>query len=135
MYLVDTAIWIHAFRPDGHEAIRARFGPLVIAGQAAVSDWIILELMTGLRREETAAALLGRFEAIRRLPLVAETWQHAWDNAAALRRRRVTVTSADCLIATLAMDHDVPLVHCDSDFEAMKPVLGLRTLDWSGALR
>ncbi|HTO10062.1 MAG TPA: PIN domain-containing protein [Candidatus Binatia bacterium] len=135
MYLVDTAVWIHALRPGGHEAIRARFGPLVIAGQAAVSDWIILELMTGLRREETARALLARFEAIRRLPLANETWQHAWDNAAALRRRGVTVTAADCLVATLAMDHDVALLHCDSDFEAMKPVLGLRTVDWSGALR
>jgi len=135
VYLVDTAVWIHAFRPDGHPAIRARFGPLVVAGQALVSDWIILELMTGLRRDEAAAALLARFEAIRRLPLANDTWRHAWDNAAALRRRGVTVTSADCLIATLAMDHDVPLVHCDSDFEAMKPVLGLRTLDWSSALR
>lgn len=135
MYLVDTAIWIHAFRPDGHPVIRARFGPLVVAGQAAVSDWIILELMTGLRRDETASALLARFETIGRLPLGDATWQHAWDNAATLRRRGITITAADCLIATLAMDHDVLLLHCDRDFESMKSVLGLRTVDWSGALR
>jgi predicted nucleic acid-binding protein len=116
MYLVDTAIWIHALRPDGHQGIRARFGPLVIAGQAAT-------------------ALLGRLEAIRRLPLAEDTWQHAWDNAAALRQRGVTVTAGDCLVATLALDHDVPLVHCARDFEAMKPVLGLRTIDWSGVPR
>jgi predicted nucleic acid-binding protein len=135
MYLVDTAVWIHALRRDGSEHIRARFRPLLAAGQVALTEWIVLELMTGLRRDATAADLLGRLEAVRRLPLAASMWQHAWANAAALRRRGVTATAADCLVATIAIDHDVTLVHCDTDFEAMKPTLDLRTLDWSVVLR
>jgi predicted nucleic acid-binding protein len=135
VYLVDTAVWIHAFRPDGSDAVRARFRPLLVAGQAAITEWIVLELMTGLRRNETAAVLLRRLDAVPRLPFEAETWRHAWDNAAALRRRGVSPGAADCLIATVAIDHDVTLVHCDADFEAMKPVLDLRTVDWSALVR
>ena len=135
MYLVDTAVWIHALRRDGSDVVRARFRPLLAAGQVALTEWVVLELMTGLRRHETAADLLARLEAVHRLPFAESTWRHAWDNAAALRRRGVTATAADCLIATIAIDHDVMLVHCDTDFEAMKPTLGLRTLDWTTALR
>ena len=55
--------------------------------------------------------------------------------AAKLRRRGVSVTAADCLIAGVSIDHDVPLVHCHADFEAIKRVLPLKTLDWTAYAR
>ena len=131
MYLVDTSVWVHALRPEGQPGIKARLRPLIIAGEIAVTEWILLELMTGLRKSESQETLLGWFRPIRRLTFALNSeWERAWSNAARLRQRGISATAGDCLIATVALDHKVSLVHCDADFEKMKPVLPLTTEDW-----
>lgn len=45
------------------------------------------------------------------------------------RRRGLTVRSSeDCVIAQVALEHDLALLHNDRDFEAIKKVRPLRTL-------
>ena len=47
----------------------------------------------------------------------------------ACRRKGITVRSTiDCLIAQIALEHDLFLLHNDSDFIAMAPVIGLRLI-------
>ena len=135
MYLVDTSVWIHALRPAGHPSIRSLLRPLIVSGETAITDWILLELMTGLLASERREALLQWFTPVTRLPFEAAGWEAALDHAARLRRRGVSPTAADCLIATVAIKHQVPLLHCDADFEAMKPTLPLHTLDWTPHLK
>jgi predicted nucleic acid-binding protein len=102
-----------------------------VGGDVAVTDWILLELMTGLRATERTDSLLRWFAPVPSLPFDPAWWPVAWDNAARLRRRGISVTAADCLIATVAVQHRVPLVHCDADFERMRPTLPLETVDWT----
>jgi len=135
MYLVDSSIWIHALRPAGNAEIQARLKPLIVEGQTAVTEWILLELMTGLVRSQQPSTLLQWFEPVPRLPFNPEWWEIAWELAGSLRRHGVSPSAADCLIATTAMKHEVTLIHCDTDFEAMKPTLRLQTLDWTKYLR
>ncbi len=131
MHLVDTSVWIHALRPSGSLAIRSLLKPLIVSGDAAISDWIMLELMTGLRSSEGKESLLRWFAPVASLRFDPSWWEEAWDIAACLRKRGVSPTAADCLIATLAIQHKAVIVHCDSDFEIMKPTIPLRTLDWT----
>ena len=135
MYLVDTSVWIHALRPSGQTAIRSLLKPLIINGDTAITDWIILELMTGLRTSERHESLLEWLTPITRLAFDLSWWPVAWEHAARLRQRGVTPAAADCLIATVALQHQIPLIHCDKDFETMKPILPLQTLDWTTHLR
>lgn len=135
MYLVDTSVWIHALRPSGHPKIRELLQPLILEGETALTEWIILELMTGLAKSEHAESLLKRFEPLARLTFDPAWWPRAWEHAARLRRKGISPAAADCLIATVAMEHRVPLLHCDSDFEAMKAVLPLSTADWTVHLK
>jgi len=58
MHLVDTSVWIHALRPSGSAAVRERLRPLILNGEVAVTEWILLELMTGLRSSEKKESLL-----------------------------------------------------------------------------
>lgn len=135
MHLVDTSVWIHALRPTGHPSIQALLKPLIISDDTALTDWILLELMTGLRASENKETILQWFAPIPRLHFEASWWEHAWDHAARLRKRGISTTAADCLIATVAIKHQVCLIHCDTDFEAMKPSLPLQTLDWTAHLK
>jgi predicted nucleic acid-binding protein len=134
VHLVDTSVWVEFLRRSGSAVIQARLRPLILQGQVAVANWIVLELMTGLSRTEKPSHLLARLSPISRLPLPDEAWPRAWDLAAALRRHGVTPTAADCVIATIAMVADVPLIHCDGDFEDIRKYSALRTVDWRAAL-
>ena len=91
--------------------------------------------MTGLRATDRPESLLRWFTPVPRLSFDPSWWSDAWDHAARLRRQGVSPTAADCLIATIAMNHEVPLIHCDADFEDMKPALPLRTVDWRAHFR
>ena len=44
MPLVDTSVWIHAFRPGGNASIRSLLRPLIVSRDAAVTEWVLLEL-------------------------------------------------------------------------------------------
>lgn len=114
--------------------MQARLRPLILQGQVALANWIVLELMTGLGRTEKPAHLLDRLSPIVRLPFPDEAWPRAWDLAAGLRRHGVTPTAADCCIATVAMEAGVPLIHCDGDFEDIRKYSVLRTVDWRADL-
>jgi hypothetical protein len=135
MYLVDTSVWIHALRPSGSPAIRAALRPLILSDHVAITEWILLELMTGLLKSEHKETLLHRFAPVRRLDFNPAWWEETWDHAARLRKRGISATAADCLIATIALEHDVTLLHCDADFEAIKATLSLKTCDWTTHLR
>lgn len=131
MYLVDTSVWIHALRPSGNAEIQARLKPLIVNGQTSITEWVLLELMTGLVKSEQPSSLLEWFTPVPRLSFSPDWWNTAWDSAGRLRRQGVSPSASDCFIATIAMKHGVTLIHCDTDFEAMKPTLRLQTLDWT----
>ena len=131
MYLVDTSVWIHAVRPTRNAEIQARLKPLIVNGQTSITEWILLELMTGLVKSEQPSSLLECFTPVPRLSFSRDWWNTAWDLAGRLRRQGISPSAADCLIATITMKHGVTLIHCDNDFEAMKPILRLQTLDWT----
>ena len=91
--------------------------------------------MTGLRTKERKETLLGWLAPITRLPFDPTWWDQAWDHAARLRKQGISPTTADCFIATVAIGHSVTLIHCDADFEAMKPTFPLQTQDWTAHLK
>jgi predicted nucleic acid-binding protein len=131
---LTTSVWIHALRPSGHPAIQSQLKPLIVNGETAVTEWILLELMTGLTKAEHPEAFLRRFLPVVRLPFQAAWWDNAWQHAAQLRQHGISPSAADCFIATVALEHQVTLIHCDHDFEAMKIALPLQTLDWTKSL-
>jgi predicted nucleic acid-binding protein len=44
MYLVDTSVWIHALRPSGNNAIQSLLKPIIVEGDAAVTEWILIRI-------------------------------------------------------------------------------------------
>jgi predicted nucleic acid-binding protein len=50
-------------------------------------------------------------------------------------KKRISPKVADCFIATIATNHRVCLIHCDGDFETIKPAVSLQTPDWTAHLR
>lgn len=119
MVLVDTSSWIHMLRADGDRTVRARVESLLQAGSACWCPMIRLELWNGAGGDRDKKALRDFERLLRELPITDEVWDAAYALAQKARRAGETAPASDVLIAACAQFHDVPLEHCDSDFERL----------------
>lgn len=128
--LVDTTVWVDLLRKRASDPV-SLLKRLLQAGEAVTTPVILQELLQG-------ASSPDNFERLRKhflpLPLLETKPQGATHiGAAALYARcrwhGFTPRSPhDCLIAQLAIEHGVPLLHDDRDFESLariEPMLKL----------
>lgn len=134
MYLVDTSIWVHALRARGSSKIQEKLRPLIQSGQAGLTDWIILELMTGIRSDEDQKTFNAFLTPLPRFEINSSCWEAGWKLAVTLRKNGVTPSAADCLIAATAISYQASLIHLDQDFEAIARHSSLQGLNWAGYL-
>ena len=124
MVLVDTTVWVDLLR-DRATAPVSLLKRLLHAGEAAIAPVILQELLQGASTQENFVKLSKHFLA---LPLLEARTQGTTHVAAAklyarCRWQGLTPRSPhDCLIAQLAIEHGVPLLHDDRDFEALARV-------------
>lgn len=131
MYLVDTSIWVHALRPHGNRNIQERLRPFILSGQAALASWIVLELMTGIRSDEEQRALNAFLSPLPRFQVDDSCWEISFRLAATLRKKGVSPSAADCLIAATAVAHKASLIHLDHDFSRMARLAELQEMNWT----
>lgn len=123
--LVDTSVWVDFIRnrPLAHVETLARL--LDDKVSVCMAPPILQEVLQGASMRENQAALERRFH---RVPLLDFDDAAVAAVAAArlyLRCRLVGTTprsGTDCLIACIAIEHDVPLLHNDRDFDAIARV-------------
>ena len=128
--LVDSSVWIAFLRDSGGPEVDL-LEQLIDERRAATTDVVLLEVLAGTTDEERAARL-RRFLAGAEL-LRQESPADA-EQAAALYRacRRAGETPRslnDCLIAAVALRHDVPVLHRDRDFILLAQHTDLRLVE------
>lgn len=125
MFLLDTSVWI---------AIFDRKHPLQIEETVAFDEIVtclpvIQEVLQGFRDE--AAFRLAR-ESLFSLPhvgspILEDLILEAVDLYRAARRGGVSIRSGvDCLIAAIAIRHDLTVLHRDRDFSALSAFSAIR---------
>lgn len=118
MILVDSSVWIDLLRRRTTPQT-GRLRQLLADNQAAITSVIYQEILQGGSSQENFATLRDYFGTQTfLLPLDPLT---TYEAAAALyyhcRRQGVTPRSPhDCLIAQIAIEHKVPLLHNDQDY-------------------
>ena len=121
MILVDSTVWIDLLR-NRPTTQAARLRRLVEIGGAAAAPVIVQEVLQGAADRRAFAKLRQYFLGI---PLagtsrIVELHVAAAELYARARWRAITPRSAhDCLIATIAVEANMPLLHDDRDFERL----------------
>lgn len=117
MILVDTSVWVQAFRrAQSQEAEHLRI--LLDAGEVAMTSPVRVELLSG-----SSATDLSRLRrTLSALPLFVpgvETWERmeGWVERAVSAGRRFG--AADLLIAAVAAENDLSVWSLDGDFAEM----------------
>ena len=130
MILIDTSAWIEFLR-DTRSLVCQRVGDL-IGAEIAVCEPVRMEILAGDRDDKHLNDL--RKLMARGTLLVTESIDY--EEAASLYRvcRRGGETarkSIGCLIASIAIRHDIPVLHNDADFEVLARHTALRIADSS----
>ena len=125
MILVDTSAWVEFLRDTGtpvcNEVDR------LLASDVAVCDPIRMEVLAGARDEvhlRDLRGLLGRATVLPTEPVDYETAAAFYRTC---RRGGETVRKLiDCLVAAVAQRHGTPILHADSDIDALSRHTGVR---------
>lgn len=128
MILVDTSAWIGHLRGTDSVVV-AELGSLIEAGaDLATTEPIVMELLAGADTPERLEALdtLANGLLLLSVDVLIDFRQAAGIHQAARRRGHPVRSLVDCLIASVAMRHDVPILHDDRDYVAIGACLPLR---------
>jgi predicted nucleic acid-binding protein len=119
MVLVDTTVWIDYFAANDMPHVVALERFLHDGEDLCTCGVILAEVLQGIRHESDHVRVSFLFTFIF-LPMTRETFVRAANIYRTLRQQGITIRKPiDCMIAAPAIEHDIPLLHHDRDFEVM----------------
>ncbi|MBI2221484.1 MAG: PIN domain-containing protein [Acidobacteria bacterium] len=121
MVLVDTSVWIEAFRSRP----RLRLDEVVDFDEIVTCLPVIQEVLQGFREQRAFQTARDAMHAlpIVESPLRASVFDEAVDLYRGARRAGVTIRSGvDCLIAACALRHGLTVIHHDRDFDLLSRI-------------
>lgn len=122
---MDTSAWVCFFARTGYPEVKSFLRSLLDEDRVATAGPIVVELLQGCRSVEEKQQLQVLLQALHWLVTKEEHWYRAGQAAFALRRRAITVSAMDALIATLAEVYGCPLLQQDTDFQHIARHTGL----------
>lgn len=125
--LVDTSAWLEFLRDTRSPTARALERMIQEKEPMRISGLIVTELLRGCPSEEDAAALA---ESLLAWPAVEPVYPSTYKDAARLHRtarsRGLTIRgTVDCVVAALAIEHGLAILHLDRDYAALRKISAL----------
>lgn len=129
MVLVDTTVWVDFFSGRNTSQVSVLEGLLQSGEDICLCGVILTEVLQGIRNDTEYVEALSRFEAFLFLPMDRNTFIKSASLYRTLRRKGIIIRKPiDCMIAAVAIEHNVPLLHNDRDFDPMEKNCGLKVL-------
>jgi len=118
MILVDTSVLIDYFRGDENEATKKFQDVLERNLPFGINQLIYLEVLQGCRTEKDYKILKKHLDTqvFYELKNGRDSYAEAAQMYLKLRKKGVTVSTIDCIIARVALENDLFLLHNDKDF-------------------
>ncbi|WP_404355724.1 PIN domain nuclease [Methylotuvimicrobium sp. KM1] len=126
MILVDTSVWIDYFNGDINAQTDALDAAL-IEGTVAIADLIFLEILQGFKSDKDYQIVKERLASLDQYSIFNSGMvEKCAQNFRTLRKRGITIRKTnDVIIATYCIEHRLPLLYIDRDFEPFVKYLGL----------
>ena len=129
MILVDTTVWIDFFGGTITAQVDALEKFLTEGKEICICGVILTEVLQGIREDEDYNKARSRFNSFLFLPMNQEIFEKAAELYRTLRRKGITIRKpVDCMIAAVAIDYGVALLHNDRDFDPIEKHCGLKVI-------
>lgn len=130
MIVVDTSVWIDLLRDAGTWQVELLAAAIEADDPVALTDVVLTEILQGLPDDRAARRVEGRLLAH---PILVLDPRDDHRRAAAMyracRRRGVAIgRTLDCLIGSVCIREDLPLLHADADFDRLAEHTDLRVV-------
>lgn len=127
MTLADSSAFI-AFLRDSVAPVADRLAALRAAGELAVTEPVVMEVLAGARSPANERSLRRALAPATVLPVGGlDSWESGASVFRACRAAGDTPRSQlDCLIAAVCIREDVPVLHADRDFDLIATHTPLR---------
>jgi predicted nucleic acid-binding protein len=127
MVLVDTTVWIDFFA-DCNDPHVGKLQELIESEEdLSLCGVIMTEILQGIRFDTDFAKTKEYLEDLIFLPMRHGTFVQAAEIYRTLRKKGITIRKpVDCMIASVAIEHDIRLLHNDRDFNYIAKHSNLR---------
>lgn len=126
MILVDTSVWIDYVNGNinAHTDI---LDAALFAGTVAIADLIFLEVLQGFKSDKEYQQARDKLAILDQHSIFNSAMvERCAENYRALRKKGITIRKTnDVIIATYCIDHQLPLLYTDRDFDPFVKHLGL----------
>jgi len=130
MVLVDTTVWIDFFADRSEPRVTAVQELNENEEDLCLCGVILAEVLQGIRSDADYIKTKDYFADLIFLPMGQATFMRAAELYRSLRKRGVTIRKPiDCMIAAVAIEHDIRLLHNDRDFDFIAKHSKLRVCD------
>jgi predicted nucleic acid-binding protein len=125
MYLIDTSVWIDFLRATPGDAAKL-LEELLDDGSAYLCEVTFAEICFGAKDKRQLKQYEGRFSEMPFLALPEDWHTKAGVMGFELRKSGFMPYLADLMIGLVAIEHKVPLLTTDKDFEPFAKLFGLK---------
>ena len=121
MVLVDTTVWIDFFAARSSDHVVALEDLIRNREDICICGIILTEVLQGIRRDSEFSKTSDLFKNLLFLPMPYPVFLKAAEIYRSLRRKGITLRkSMDCMIASVAIENNIPLLHNDRDFRVIE---------------
>ena len=125
LVLVDSSVWISATRQGGDPMVAVELGELLVAGRAAMTAPVWMELYQGIRGKREESRLAESRRSCTWLAFDDACWTAAATCARICQRKGVNVPFGDILVHACATRHGVELLERDRHFDMIRQAVNL----------
>lgn len=123
--LVDSSVWIESARSKSKVATSLKKVLIDQKNVIYTTKIIQLEVSQGARTREQFSIIWDGFLGLNFLEFKESFWQICALNFYKCRRSGITISTVDCMIATLAQQYHISLWSLDKIFNKAAPILGI----------
>jgi predicted nucleic acid-binding protein len=127
--LIDTTVWIDFFAGRELPHVTALEHLIKSREDIGICGIILTEVLQGIREKSEYQKTKKLFNTMIFLPMPYSVFLGAADIYRTLRRQGITIrNSIDCMIASVAIENDISLLHNGRDFAPIEKHFGLKVL-------
>lgn len=128
--LVDTSAWIKSFKKSSPEPLKILLKEAIDNNRIISNSLIILELLQGCKTQKEFDLLKARLECLEICPLEDLSWDSIYRLSFSLRRKGITVSTIDLILASVAIEKKYILLHHDHHFRMIAENSDLEIIDF-----
>lgn len=130
MIVVDTSVWVDFFRDQPAWQVEYLAGLIADDEPVALTDIVLTEILQGLPDGRAVQRVEGRLLAFDVLRLEGlDDFRRAAALYRQARAKGITIRrTLDCLIASVCVREEAPLLHADVDFDHLASCTELRVV-------